>query len=111
MGHADDPQEWLRLNRRYQQMGDDELVQLRDDFDDLTPTAQDVLRPILQARVMWAAPKTGEVATATPQRADYSFLSRASDAQRLVTADRDSLLKDNGVAVLALANPWTRLPC
>jgi hypothetical protein len=101
MGHADDSQEWLRLNLRYQQMGDDELVQLRDDFDDLTPTVQDVLRPILQARGMWAAPKTGEVATATPQRADYSFLSSASDTQGLVTADRDSLLKDNGVAVRA----------
>lgn len=101
MGHADDPQEWLRLNQRYQQMDDDELVHLRDDFDDLTLTAQDVLRPILQARGMWAAPKTGEVGPATPQRADYSFLRTASDAQGLVTADRDSLLRDNGVAVRA----------
>jgi hypothetical protein len=30
MGHADHPQEWLRLNERYQQMGEDELLQLRN---------------------------------------------------------------------------------
>ena len=43
MGHADDPQEWLRLNQRYQQMDEAQLLQLRDDFDDLTPIAQEIL--------------------------------------------------------------------
>jgi hypothetical protein len=101
MGRTDDPQEWLRLNQRYQQMGDDELVQLRDDFDDLTPTAQDVLRPILQGRGLWPHPTTSEIEPAETHRADYSFVRTASDAQCPVTADRDSLLKDNGVAVRA----------
>jgi hypothetical protein len=104
MGHADDPQEWLRLNQRYQQMDEVELLQLRDDFDDLTPTAQDILRPILQARGMWLPRKTREVGPAATHRADYSFLRSATDAQGPATADRDSLLKDSGVAVRACAS-------
>jgi hypothetical protein len=101
MGYADNPQEWLRLNQRYQQMDEGGLLQLRDDFDDLTPTAQDVLRPILQARGMWLPPSTSESGTAAPKRADHSFLGTASNVQGLETTDRDSLLKDDGVAVRA----------
>lgn len=101
MGHADDPQEWLRLNQRYQQMDEAELLRLRDDFDDLTPIAQDVLRTILQARGLWTTQKTGEIGPEETRRADYSFLRAASDTKRSETTDRDSLLKDNGVAVRA----------
>ncbi len=62
MGHADDPQEWLRLNQRYQQMDEAQLLQLRDDFDDLTPIAQEILRPILQSRDV-ATPRSGSYTT------------------------------------------------
>jgi hypothetical protein len=99
MAYADDPQEWLRLNQSYQKMDDDELLQLRDDFDDLTPTAQEILRPILQSR---GIPEV--VHTAPPpvtQYADYSFLRTTSSPQGTDVTDRDSLLKDNGVAVRA----------
>jgi hypothetical protein len=101
MGYADDPQEWLRLNQRYQQMDDVELLQLRDDFDDLTPTAQEILRPILQARGMWSSPEITHAAPAAIREADYSFLRTTSDAQGPDVTDRDSLLKDKGVAVCA----------
>jgi hypothetical protein len=101
MGHVDDPQEWLRLNQRYQQMDEAELLELRDDFDDLTPTAQDVLRPLLQVRGMWPPPNHSAAGPAPPQRADYSFLRTVSNVQGPETTDRDSHLKDNGVAVRA----------
>jgi hypothetical protein len=104
MGHDDDPQEWLRLNQRYHEMDDFELRQLRDDFDDLTPTAQEVLRPILQARGIWSLPEAAKAPPVAIQRADYSFLRNTSDAQGPEVLDRDSLLKDNGVAVRACAS-------
>jgi hypothetical protein len=99
MGYADNPQEWLRLNQRYQKMDDVELLQLRDDFDDLTPIAQDILRPILQSR---GIPEAAHSAPPPVTRhADYSFLRTTSDPQGPDVTDRDSLLKDNGVAVRA----------
>jgi hypothetical protein len=101
MGHADDPQEWLRLNQRYHEMDDVELLQLRDDFDDLTPIAQEILRPILQSRGMWSSPEITHAAPAAMRQADYSFLGTTSDAQGPDVSDRDSLLKDKGVAVRA----------
>jgi hypothetical protein len=101
MGHVDDPQEWLRLNQRYQQMDEAELLELRDDFDNLTATAQDVLRLLLQVRGMWPPPNPSDAEPAPPQRADYSFLRTVSNVQEPETTDRDSLLKDNGVAVRA----------
>jgi hypothetical protein len=101
MGHADDPQEWLRLNQRYHEMDDVELLQLRDDFDDLTPIAQEILRPILQSRGMWSSPEITHTAPAAMRQADYSFLRTTSDAQGPDVSDRDSLLKDKGVAVRA----------
>jgi hypothetical protein len=101
MGRTDDPQEWLRLNQRYQQMDEAELLQLRDDFDDLTPTAQHVLRPILHARGLWAVLETSQSPSAAAHHADYSFPRTASDVQGPDTIDRDSLLKDDGVAVRA----------
>ena len=100
MGHADDPQEWLRLNQRYQQMDEAELLQLRDDFDDLTPIAQEILRPILQSRGMWLLPEAAHTPSAM-RHADYSFLRTTSNPQGPDVTDRDSLLKDNGVAVRA----------
>jgi hypothetical protein len=48
MAHTDESQEWLRLTRLYQELDDADLLQLRDDFDNLTSVAQEVLRPILQ---------------------------------------------------------------
>jgi hypothetical protein len=101
MGHADDPQEWLRLNQRYHEMDDVELLQLRDDFDDLTPIAQEILRPILQSRGMWSSPEIRHTAPAAMRQADYSFLRTTSDEQGPDVSDRDSLLKDKGVAVHA----------
>src|SRR5262245_3863971 len=102
MGHADDPQEWLRLTRLYQGFDDFDLLQLRDDFDNLTSIAQDVLRPILQARNLWRAPEVVKVTVPAPQRADYSFLRTAPAVEGPSTdRDRDSLLKDEGIAVRA----------
>jgi hypothetical protein len=53
MAHTDHSQEWLRLTRLYQELDDVDLLQLRDDFDSLTPMAQEILRPILQTRNLW----------------------------------------------------------
>lgn len=101
MGHANDPQEWLRLNQRYHEMDEVALTQLRDHFNDLTPTAQEILRPILQSRGMWLFPEAAHTAPAAMRHADYSFLPATSDMQGPDGTDRDSLLKGNGVAVRA----------
>ena len=101
MGDADDPQEWLRLNQRYHEMDDVELLQLRADFDDLTPIAQQILRQILQSRGMWSSPEVTHAAPAAMRQADYSFLRTTSHLQGPDITDRDSLLKDQGVAVSA----------
>jgi hypothetical protein len=75
---------------------------LRDDFDNLTPIAQEVLRPILQTRNLWQDPEVAKVTTPTPQQADYSFLRTTSDQNgSAIDRDRDSLLKDEGIAVRA----------
>lgn len=45
--HVDD---WRALTDRYRDMGDEELLALAADFNDLTPTAQQVLRDELRLR-------------------------------------------------------------
>ena len=75
MGDTNNPQESLRLNRLYQSMGDIELLQLRDAFDDLTPVAQDALRPILQARALWEVPDSHETGAIDAETIDRDSLS------------------------------------
>jgi hypothetical protein len=102
MAHTDDSQEWLRLTRLYQELDEVDLLQLRDDFDNLASIAQEVLRPILQTRNLWQGPEVAKVTTPTPQRADYSLLRTTSDVNgSAIDRDRDSLLKDEGIAVRA----------
>jgi hypothetical protein len=102
MAHTEHSQEWLRLTRLYQELDDVDLLQLRDDFDNLTPMAQEILRPILQTRNLWRGREVAKVTTPTTQRADYSFLRTTPDVKGpAIDRDRDSLLKDEGLAVRA----------
>jgi hypothetical protein len=50
---------------------------------------------------MWSSSEITHTAPAAMQQADYSFLRSTSDSQGPDFADRDSLLKDKGVAVRA----------
>lgn len=101
MAHADASEEWLRLTRLYQEMCETELLRLREDFHDLTPIAQDVLRPILETRGLWNSVPIVEDSSAQSRHADYSFLRTSADLLGPEPVDRDSTLMDTGVAVLA----------
>jgi hypothetical protein len=64
--------------------------------------AQEILRPILQTRNLWRGREVAKVTTPTTQRADYSFLRTTPDVKGpAIDRDRDSLLKDEGLAVRA----------
>jgi len=47
---TDPVEEWRRLSALYNEMGDIEIQELADQINDLTPTAQDVLRNELKKR-------------------------------------------------------------
>jgi hypothetical protein len=47
---SDPVEEWRRLTALYGEMGDVEIVELADQIDDLTPTAQQILRDELKKR-------------------------------------------------------------
>jgi hypothetical protein len=52
--------EWQRLTAHYRELGDDELRELAADFNDLTETAQQVLRTEMRSRGL------GDPETASP---------------------------------------------
>ena len=48
--HDNPAEDWQGLTEAYRQMGDEELEQVAEDFGDLTPTAQEVLRGEMKSR-------------------------------------------------------------
>jgi hypothetical protein len=60
---ASDPvEEWQRLRSLYAEMSEMELLELKEAFDDLTETAQGLLRDELRKRQLWDLPIPPEAA-------------------------------------------------
>ena len=53
---SDPVEEWQRLRSLYAEMGEIELLELKQAFDDLTETAKGVLRDELRKRQLWDLP-------------------------------------------------------
>ena len=53
MASADPVEEWQRLSALYSEMGDGELLELKDALSDLTDGAQTILRDELKKRQLW----------------------------------------------------------
>ena len=53
MASSDPMEEWQRLRSLYAGMGEIELLELKEAFDDLTETAQGLLRDELKKRCLW----------------------------------------------------------
>jgi hypothetical protein len=69
----DPVQEWQRLTAEYRQKGEGELLELADDYADLTPAAQQVLRSEMRTRGLGdpASPRAG-AARETPEASFYT---------------------------------------
>jgi hypothetical protein len=69
---ASDPvEEWQRLRSLYAEMGEIELLDLKESFDDLTETAQGLLRDELKKRQLWDLPTPPNVSP--EERKAHSF--------------------------------------
>jgi hypothetical protein len=67
---ADPVEEWRRLSALYSEMGDVEIHELADQINDLTPSAQDVLRDELKKRGLLEDQPAGHAfASLSPQHA------------------------------------------
>jgi hypothetical protein len=88
---VDPTEEWQRLTALYAEMGDLELLELKDAFEDLTDGAQSILSAELKRRQLWevASPAKGEI------------LEPARKTQR---APREALLL-GGVTIRAYDTP------
>lgn len=99
MAHTDDAEEWVRLSHLYQGMSEGELLRLHEDFDDLTPVAQEVLLPILKTRGLGKPPLP--TPATLPTSLETSKTSPFTSGGVAEHVDLDSLLEDSGVAVRA----------
>ena len=75
MAHIDLNQEWQRLYNLYANKSDEELLELREDFDDLTEVAQHRLREELQKRKLWVDATPLPAKSPPPEDADDNWTS------------------------------------
>ncbi len=106
-------EDWRALTDRYRAMGDEELVELARDFNDLTPTAQQILRDELRLRKMgdplarpaeWTATSSPSAIHPSMGRVDSSF---GPSAPRLVMDAADAPGDSGG----AVEYTWKTLLC
>jgi hypothetical protein len=68
MATLDPAEEWNRLSALYSEMGDVELQDLQDSFEDLTDIAQDALKEELKKRQLWSVLSPAEPSIEAPSR-------------------------------------------
>ena len=105
--NTDPVEEWRRLSTLYSEMGDIEIQDLADQINDLTPTAQDVLRDELKKRGPLGKPAGPGIGSLSPQHMkDRRTVSHFAPASAEVDESTEEIEEDASVEF-----SWKTLLC
>jgi hypothetical protein len=92
MAASDPVEEWQRLRALYAEMGEIELLELKEAFDDLTETAQGLLRDELRKRLLWDLPIPPKAAPKGRKTRSFEDLSLAGTIVRAYDTVKEAKL-------------------